>query len=258
MLFPYKIIESKYSFRNEFRLTEGHQPTHALFFLKKGKFSIEIDGTKEMISSGDCCIIPSYVYHTRNIIEPIEFVYLQFCDNPACPYKIEIPIGKVIFLDKQRFISSINMLEKLLLNEDSLSSGHREHLLLDILFQLYSENHLNNTTKETPHSHDILVNRAIEYIEQNLGSKILIDEICRSIGTNSATLNFKFRRELNLSIGQYIISERIKKSQKLLIGTSYTVSEIAAMCGFQDVYYFSNTFKKLQGVSPARYRKIDH
>jgi len=253
--FPFKIIESKYSSRSEFRLTDGCQPTHALFYLKKGVFSIQINDKKEKISTGDCCILPDYVPHLRNVIEPIEFVYVQFTDNSVCPYKLEIPFGKVNFLDKQRFISNMTNFEKLLLKNDVLSAGFREHLLLDILFQIYSESHPESTFREDPISHDSLVNQAIEYIKRNLTNKILVEQICSCIGTNPSTLNFKFRREFNLSVGQFIIHERIKKAQKLLIGTSYSVSEIAAKCGFQDVYYFSNTFKKVQGVSPSMYRK---
>lgn len=255
MHFPFKIIESKYSSRSEFRLTDGHQPTHALFYLKKGSFSIEINGKKEKISTGDCYILPDYVQHLRNVIEPIEFVYVQFTDNPVCPYKMEIPFGKANFIDKQRFISNMTSFEKLLLMDDALSAGFREHLLLDILFQIHSESNPESTFQENPVSHDILVNYAIDYIKRNLTNKILIEEICRSIGTNPSTLNFKFRREFNLSVGQYITNERIKKARKLLIGTSYSISEIAVQCGFQDVYYFSNAFKKVQGVSPSLYRK---
>ena len=44
MQFPFKIIESRISRRNEFDMKDGFQPTHALFYLKKGRFEIEIDG----------------------------------------------------------------------------------------------------------------------------------------------------------------------------------------------------------------------
>ena len=255
MQFPFRIIESRYSTRNEFHSTDGCQPTHALFYLKKGSFMIEINGVKEIVSAKDCYILPDYIHFHRNVITPIEFVYIKFSTNSTCPYKIEIPFGKVNFSDKARFVSNINNLEILLSKEDSLSAGYREHLLLDILFQAHSEIHPESTKNENIITHDTIVNAAVKYIEQNLENKILIDEICHNAGSNTSTLNFKFRREFNLSIGQYIINERIKKACRLLTGTSYSISEIAVRCGFQDVYYFSNTFKKTKGVSPSVYRK---
>ena len=255
MRFPFKIIESKYSQRDEFHMTDGHQPTHALFYLKKGRFLIQINNKKETVSAGDCYILYDYVHYHRNVIEPIEFVYVKFTDNPACPYTMKIPFGKAVFKDNNRFISNITALEKLLPKNDSLSAGYREHLLFDILFQIYLESLPEYTSQKNSICHDAIVNSAVAYIEENLTDKILIDQICQSIGTNASTLNFKFRREFNLSIGQYIVRQRINKACKLLISTSYSISEIALRRGFGDVYYFSNTFKKIEGVSPSKYRK---
>ncbi len=255
MHYPFKVIESRYSKREEFHMTDGHQPTHALFYLKKGSFVIQVNNKKETIFAGDCYILPDYIHHHRNVLEPIEFVYIKFCENPACPYTLDIPFGKVTVKDKNRFISNITALEKLLSRDDFLSAAAREHILMDILFQIYFESASENELREDLVCNDALVNSAIDYIDKHLTDKILIDQICRSIGTNASTLNFKFRREFNMSIGQYIINMRIKKACKLLISTSYNVSEIASRCGFGDVYYFSNTFKKAQGTSPSEYRK---
>lgn len=255
MQFPFKIIESNYSTRSEFHVTDGYQPTHALFYLKKGSFVIETNEIKEKVSAGDCYILPDYIHYHRNVIEPIEFVYVKFTSNNVCPYKIEIPFGKINFTDKQRFVSNITNLENLLSRDDAISTGYREHLLLDILFQIYSQSHPKGNNYEETTCSDTLVNSAIAYIDENLSGKILIEQICHSIGTNASTLNFKFRRELNLSVLQYITEQRIKKARKLLIGTSYSISKIAERCGFENMYYFSNKFKKIQGVSPSNYRR---
>ena len=48
MKFPFKFIELRYTDRDEFHAIEGRQPTHALFYLKKGSFRIEINGKKEI------------------------------------------------------------------------------------------------------------------------------------------------------------------------------------------------------------------
>lgn len=257
MLFPYKIIESRILTRNQFLLVEGHHATHALFYLKKGNFSIEINEQKEELSAGDCLILPDYIHFRRNVLEPIEFVYVEFTYNLNCPYSFDIPYGKVIIRDVHRFLSSITALERLIVCDDLLSAGYREHLLSDILFQIYFEHsevdrHLDKLT-----SHDKLVNAAIDHIEKNLDKKILIEDICRALGTNSSTLNFKFRREFCMSIGQFIMNERMKKARRLLIGTTYNISEIASRCGFENVYYFSNAFKKAHGVSPSNYIYCD-
>ncbi len=52
---------------------------------------------------------------------------------------------------------------------------------------------------------------------------------------------------------KHICRLRITRACELLQTRRYTVTQIAAMCGFENVYYFSNVFKKQMGVSPKKY-----
>lgn len=253
MIFPFVVIESKISARNQFTVAEGCQPTHALFYLKKGNFVMEIEGKTENLRAGDYVILPDYVPFRRSILEPLEFVYIKFAYNKNCPYSLNMPYGKVSFKDNSRFSASISAIETLIASDELLSAAYREHLLLDILFQIHFEQNPHGISCENRVCRDKTVNSATEYIEQNIGNKILIADVCRAAGTNASTLNFKFRRELNMSIGEFIACERMKKAKRLLLGTTYNISEIAARCGYENVYYFSNAFKKQQGVSPSEY-----
>lgn len=254
MQFPFRIIESRISRRDEFDVTDGCQPTHALFYLKKGSFRIEVDGEREELSAGDCLILPDYLHFHRNVIDPIEFVYVKFADNLNCPYSFRIQYGKATFKDRERFASNILAFEQLLTLEDSLSTGYREHILRDILFQLYFEQREIDTNYKEQATGDRLVESAVTYITENIGQKMLIQDICKHVGTNTSTLNYRFRRMFNMSVGQFVTNERMKKARHFLMGTTYSISDIATRCGFDNVYYFSNAFKKMHGVSPAKYK----
>ena len=54
--------------------------------------------------------------------------------------------------------------------------------------------------------------------------------------------------------GQYLQQFRIGKARELLISSTLSVGEIAVRCGFDDLFYFSNLFRRLTGVSPRGYR----
>ena len=47
----------------------------------------------------------------------------------------------------------------------------------------------------------------------------------------------------------------LEKAEKLLATTDYSLSVISRTCGFSSSSYFSQTFKKITGVSPSCYRR---
>lgn len=251
MNYPYNIIESKISIRSQFEMVEGYQPTHALFYLKKGSFFIEIDGKREKIEVGDCMILPDYIHFRRSVLNPIEFVYVKFAKNADC--HLDIPYGKVKFKDEKRFASSISALENLVISDEIAAVGYREHLLNDILLQVHFERHDVGEHIEKQYL-DATVRKAVGYICENIEKKLMIDDICHAVGTNPSTLNYKIRHETGMSCGRLILNERMKKARHLLISSTYNISDIAIRCGFENLYYFSNTFKKENGVSPSKYR----
>lgn len=255
MEYPLKIIESRLDSRQQFQMTDGTQPTHALFYLKKGNFTMEIDGVKQQISHGDCVIFPDYIHFKRSVSRKITFVYIKFAVTDLSFAHSGLPYGKIEFKDRKRFESTISILEGLLDDDSKFSANYRNHLLCDILFQAANENTGNFSSKANDIERDDLLSKASEYIQSNISGKISTADICRHCSTNASTLNYRFRKVTGKSTGMYICHLRMKKARRLLISTTYSIKEIASKCGYEEVYYFSNAFKKHHGVSPNQYRK---
>ena len=62
-----------------------------------------------------------------------------------------------------------------------------------------------------------------------------------------------FREETGTTPIEYRNRLRIQRACQLLRGRECTIGEIAALLGFESVYYFSRVFKKLTGVAPSRW-----
>ena len=62
-----------------------------------------------------------------------------------------------------------------------------------------------------------------------------------------------FKKEFGMSPKKYIIENRIKRAQALILTNHYTISEISELCGYADYNHFSTEFKKATGVSPSQY-----
>ncbi|NMA42687.1 MAG: helix-turn-helix transcriptional regulator [Oligosphaeraceae bacterium] len=95
--------------------------------------------------------------------------------------------------------------------------------------------------------------RALEYIHENLSDKISIDKLVRHTGTSSATLHRMFKKYLHASPISYCLDQKMEKAFSLLHANIYSVKEIAAKLKYSSPQYFATEFKKKYGSSPKNY-----
>lgn len=62
-----------------------------------------------------------------------------------------------------------------------------------------------------------------------------------------------FKQAFGLSPHQYLIQKRLQRATELLRSRQYTISEIAFLTGFSDIFSFSKAFKKTYRVAPSQY-----
>ena len=89
------------------------------------------------------------------------------------------------------------------------------------------------------------------YIINNYATKIGLEDLANQVGLNPVYFGTYFRKHMGLSAKEYINQIRIHKAYDLLSTGGYTVSEVALKCGFDDIFYFSKTFKKITGIVPS-------
>ncbi|WBQ01904.1 AraC family transcriptional regulator [Kribbella sp. CA-293567] len=94
-----------------------------------------------------------------------------------------------------------------------------------------------------------------QYIQQNLGTPLTVEELAAHFGQDLATFVRRFRTEFGLSPKQYIKRVRIEWAQRELASTTRPMEEIAAEVGM-DQSYFSKVFRQVSSVTPSEYRKL--
>ena len=55
--------------------------------------------------------------------------------------------------------------------------------------------------------------------------------------------------------GRHVTEKKIALAKELLPLQTLTVSQIASLCGFSDMYYFSKVFTEHTGINPSKYKK---
>ena len=93
------------------------------------------------------------------------------------------------------------------------------------------------------------------YVKNNLARKLTLNELARNLHCSTVTLTEHFKREFGITINEYITKKRMDLAEKILLSTDKPLREIATLTGFADVEYFSRTFKKHHGISPASWRR---
>lgn len=101
---------------------------------------------------------------------------------------------------------------------------------------------------------DPYVLQVVRYIESNYDSDITVDTLLKNIPLSRRNFEMKFKKELHISVYQYILNCRCNRLADLLLTTSRSITELAIEVGFKDGGNVSRVFKKNKGVSPITFR----
>lgn len=85
-----------------------------------------------------------------------------------------------------------------------------------------------------------------------------IFRIAKVLYVTPSHLSRKFKAETNVNIIDFINNKRVDEAKYYLQTGNASITDIAIMVGFNDLNYFSRTFKKITTFSPSQYRAHYH
>jgi YesN/AraC family two-component response regulator len=81
--------------------------------------------------------------------------------------------------------------------------------------------------------------------------------ISNRIGLNYVYLANIFSEFNNITIEHFIINQKIEKAKDLLLNTNYNIGQIADTLNYSSIGHFSNQFKKVLGINPTEFKKME-
>jgi AraC family transcriptional regulator len=96
--------------------------------------------------------------------------------------------------------------------------------------------------------------RVLDYIADNFGNDISIDDMARVAGISSAHFSRLFKEVIGDSPYQFVMDYRVEQAKRMLRDPARTMVDIALGCGFADQAHFSRIFKRLTGQTPKSFR----
>jgi AraC-like DNA-binding protein len=82
-----------------------------------------------------------------------------------------------------------------------------------------------------------------------------LDDIANDLFITKEHLSRLFKKEMGITISEYIIKTKILEAKNLLKETDYNILDIAVLLNYANSSHFSISFIKITGLSPSEYRK---
>lgn len=92
------------------------------------------------------------------------------------------------------------------------------------------------------------------YIDNHYKEPLTLDLLAEKANVNKYYLSHMYKEAYSISPISYMIACRIKEGKRLLADTDLPLSQISSILGFSSPSYFSQSFRKAEGVSPVEYR----
>lgn len=231
-----------------------------LFYIIGGNGQFQIDDERFPVRAHQLVIVNPNIIHTELSYEahPLEYIVLgiegleisipETNESRYCVYTLP-PENKVL-----------TCMQNILLEMQEREPEHPMvcQAYMDILVVQLMR---NTGTSMTQVSGSSPTNRQCatirRYIDNHYKEQLTLDLLAAEANVNKYYLAHAYKQTYGISPINYMISRRIQEGKRLLVETDLSLSQISGILGFSSASYFSQSFRKAEGISPAEYRKTN-
>lgn len=244
-----------------------------IVYMAEGQMEIKIPSKSFLLKKGDCVVINSNVLHYGAAVVECELHSLVF--SPA------LITGNEDFVFAKKYMHPLltcnSFCGYLIKAGDNENVAHwfncafealvkdyygyefivREKLSRICLF-LCGEYNPQTDTPDIPLNQDNLrIRKMLAFIHKNFADNLTLPKIASTAGISERECLRCFQKTIQLSPIQYLLKYRIMQGAELLLSNpADSISEIAALCGFDSPSNFSKVFKRFYNCTPREYRNL--
>ncbi|BDW87647.1 helix-turn-helix domain-containing protein [Thalassospira tepidiphila] len=97
--------------------------------------------------------------------------------------------------------------------------------------------------------------KSVDYIEQNCGRTIRLDELAQLTGLSQSYFCSAFRESTGMPPQQWQMKARVERAKTLLKDAETPLASVALRVGFADQAHLTRVFRKIVGTTPGAWRK---
>ncbi len=236
----------------DYNVTRKNSEDFVFVYVLSGRGLVEVEGTRNLVESGDAYILPKGSTHTETADrdEPFEKLWLAVHGRLVEHLLIDYNIMNCVLF--RGFGNAVYMQNLWAFAQNARSvDADGCAILLHRFISALSVFHRFGM----PSSDNVMAWQLRGYIDRAYAEDISIEEIAASLGYSKSRLGEIFRAEFHMSPHEYRMKRRMDVARVLLLNTAMGISEVATAVGFSDGHYFSNCFRKTFGEPPGRFRQ---
>ncbi len=105
-------------------------------------------------------------------------------------------------------------------------------------------------------SYSHTINRVMAYIHEHILQEISLEQIAQEVFLHPNYLSHLFKKEVGISLIEFINQRRIEESKYFLLHTMSSITNIALLFHFCNQSYYTVLFKKYTGITPKEFRRL--
>ena len=233
------------------RLWENHcHGQFEMIAVVAGDINIVLEGKSYRLTKNQAIIIPPLCYHsvTANERGSYRRITVLF-DVSAIPEVLQSEFARGRQQMVIAFSPHIEQLREVCLKaEPSFYAPLIQSLMVQIFYEIIAGSKISPNTEV-----DVFLQKALQYIDQNLHRKILLDDLAKHTARSKSSFCHLFEQKMHISPKQYILQKKFALANKMISeGTSPITA--AAQVGYENYSNFYRLYRKNLGKNPSSIR----
>ncbi|SDN88917.1 response regulator transcription factor [Alkalicoccus daliensis] len=100
-----------------------------------------------------------------------------------------------------------------------------------------------------------LIPRVLEWIHQEYASSLTFQDFAQKYHVSLSYLSREFKAQTGETFSEYVMKYRVKKAKEYFAQGMTRTIDVGRLVGYEDEKYFRNIFKRVEGISPAQYKR---
>lgn len=252
----YRLIH-KESFKTE---RSNGTNNYQLLYIAHGKARFQIQGKMHLLEKGHCVLYrpleEQYYYYLLKENPDIYWVHFSCKKENEFMKQMGFQKENIYYVgDYNNYVQIFDTMISELQLKRPFFEEQLQFLMQELLLKMKRNQIRENTIFE---SYNKEVEEAIRIFHLAPEKEFTIKEFTKQRGLNYYRFIDNFSNYVGVSPRQYIINIRMTMAKDLLMNSTFPISEVARLIGYDNPLYFSRLFKKTYGVSPREFREQNH